>query len=603
MEFTTDSEEHSTLVQNLISKKMKMKNSIYLLMMFLGLALTSCEPMEDIHDDLDAQLDNRPIVGMAEYTLTNDDYTADVEDGGLGLNFPNFSSLDEAGNLIPQLLTNNFPVWGEGSLAQVTFNLYAPIRPKSYTVTAEGYDAVGLDGDYFSNTSKIKEFLAYQFPQAGNNDYVELTYRTVAVEVDYELIKEDFSLISTAFDTIYPDPAWSAGNYDNFERRESRDAYWSNEMILEAINVVLSENFPDVEGQTYEVSYKIYDGSPGTEKMKVRYDGNDYVFFGAEAYTLAWYDYDLIGEEFATVYPDPASSAAQYSNFDIRESEDAYWSNDMILEAINVVLMDQFPNAEEGAQFDITYKTYNGSSSGYPVVSVVLENGEYVIDESSFISTIEETTVFAHGDNIWMLPMTLPEGIYTEEFEQRYNNFGSEADAGFYIGRWLEPRFPYAQQGDFVSVEYKYFSGGVVTRYASFIYDEDEREWEFIPSVIEQTLQFGNEASGWVVDNTIVYTLVDPADYEFIGEQLADKYVDPAWSVGNYSNFDRRPGNANQWTDVMLLEALNILLNEKVAPNAEEGQKYLMIFDIYNGTNTVEQMHLIKENGVWVPVN
>lgn len=595
-EYSTDSEEHSTLVQNLISKiKIKMKNSIYLLMMFLGLALTSCEPMEDIHQELDTRLDNQAIEGITEYTLTADDYA------DLGLDFGNFSSVDDAAALIPGQLTEKFPVWGEGSLAQVTFDLYAPIAPKGYTVTAEGYDAVGLDGDYFSNTSKIKEFLAYQFPQAGNNDYVELTYSTVAVEQDYELTPADFDYIAENLESTYPKPTANADQHSSFDRREGKDTYWSNAMILEAINVVMSQYFSGVEGQTYEVSYKIYDGSPGTEKMKVRYDGNAYVVFGAEAYTLAWYDYDLIGEEFATVYPEPASSAAQYSNFDIRESEAAYWSNDMILEAINVVLMDQFTNAEEGAQYDVTYKTYNGSSSGYPIVSLVLENGEYVIDQSSFISTIEETTVFAHGDNTWMLPMTLPENIYTEEFEQSYNNLGSEADAGFYIGRWLEPLFPYAQDGDFTSVAYDYYDDGLVTRYASFIYDEDNREWGFIPSVIEKTLQFGHEGSGWVVDNTIVHTLA-PVDYIFIGEQLSDVYIDPAWSVGNYNNFDRRPGNANQWTDAMLYEAFNILLNQSVAPDAAEGQKYLMTFDIYNGTNTVEQMHLIKADGAWVPV-
>ncbi|NJX17437.1 hypothetical protein HC176_18360, partial [Tamlana crocina] len=51
-----------------------MKNSIYLLMMFLGVAITGCEPMEDIHEDLDARLDARSIEGMTEYTLTDDDY-------------------------------------------------------------------------------------------------------------------------------------------------------------------------------------------------------------------------------------------------------------------------------------------------------------------------------------------------------------------------------------------------------------------------------------------------------------------------------------------------------------------------------------------------
>ncbi|NJW54372.1 hypothetical protein HC175_15790, partial [Salinimicrobium sp. CDJ15-91] len=178
----------------------------------------------------------------------------------------------------------------------------------------------------------------------------------------------------------------------------------------------------------------------------------------------------------------------------------------------------------------------------------------------------------------------------------------SESDAGFYIGRYLEPLYPYAQQGDFIAVEFQFYNGSAtVDRFASFIYDEEEREWNFIPSVIEQTLQFGHEGTGWVVDNTIVYSLA-ASDYDFISEQLTEEYPDPAWSAGNYNNFDRRAGNVNQWTDAMLLEAFNILLNQKIAPNAQEGQKYLLSFAIYNGTNTIEQMHLIKQNGAWVPV-
>lgn len=572
-----------------------MKNSIYLLMMFLGLALTSCEPMEDIHEELDAKLDNRAIEGMAEYTLTEEDYNA------LDLQFGNFSSLDEAGALIPQLLSDKFPVWGQGSLAQVTFDLYAPINAEEYTVVAADYEAVGLDVNYFTSSSQITSFLRANFPQAATNDYVELTYRTIAVEMEYNISNDDFDLIGEELSETYPDPASSAAQYSNFDRREGRDAYWSNQMILDAINVVLSDNFPDVEGQTYQVSYRIYDGSPGTETMDVKFDGTNYLMIGGTAYQFNNDDYDFVGAELGDDYPGPAGNAAQFNSFDVRTTSDNYWNDEMLLEAINVVLMDRFPSVNEGAQFDVTYAAYSGSVNSV-IESVILTDGEYVIDETATVSTIIETAVFAYGDGRWMMPHVLPANIYTTEFGQRFNNFGSEADAGFFIGRYLEPLFPYAQQGDFVSVEYKFYNGSAtVNNYASFIYNEDEREWNFIPSVIEQTLQFGHEGSGWVVDNTIIHTFA-AADYTFIGDELADEYPGPASSAKRYSNFDRRPGNANQWTDAMLLEAFNLLLNERVAPNAQEGQKYLMTFDIYNGTNTIEQMHLIKENGVWVPL-
>lgn len=563
---------------------------------------TGCEPMEDIHEEVDQRIENTPIEGIAEYTITEEDYD--------DLDLPNrFNSLEEASALIPRLLSEMYPVWGNGSLAQVTFNLNAPNTPEVYQVTEDRYEAIGLDRNYFTETSEIKDFLEFQFPQAGLNDYVELTYRTIAVEESYTLTDEDFELIEKEFEAVYEDPAESAGRFHNFERREGRDAYWSNDMILEAINVVMSKNFPGVEGQTYEVSYAIYNGSPGMESMKLRYDGTAYVPFGAQAYQISSSDFDFIGDEFLEKYPVPAESAAEYSNFDRREDNAAYWNDDMILEAINVLLMDRFASAGEGSQFNVSYRIYDGES-GNEVMPVVLSNGEYVVNEQETISTVMETQVFGFGDNMWHKPLDLPSNIYKEEFEQSFNNFGNEADAGFYIGRWLEPQFPYAQDGDFVSVAYNYTyvdendKRWFVTRYASFVYDEEEREWEFIPTVVPYTVQFGIEDGEWVVDNTVVYQLAS-SDYVFLSEYFADieGFEDPSWSIGNYENFDRRQGTRNYWSTEMLIRAMNVLLNEKVAPGAVEGQKYLLIYDIYDGTNTTEQLHLIKTDGEWVQVN
>lgn len=574
-----------------------MKKSVYFLMMFLGLAFTACEPMEDIHAEVDEQLANMPIQGVAEYTLTEDDYEA------LNVTEGNFSSLDEASALIPSLLTENFPVWGEGSLAQVTFDLFAPNTPVEYTVTEEGYAAIELGRNYFTKTSEIKDFLEFQFSQASLNDYVELTYTTVAVEEAYTLNDDDFELIEDELGDLYPDPASSAGRYGNFDRREGRDAYWSNEMILEAINVVMAENFPGIEGQTYEVSYAIYNGSPGTESMKLRFDGEAYVPFGAVAYDLSNADFDFIGAELSEEYPKPAESAANFNNFDRREGEDAYWNDDMILEAINVLLAERFPNAAEGAQFNVSFRTYTGSSVT-EVMSVVLEDGEYVINEEETISTIVETAVFGFGDNMWHMPLELPANIYTEEFEQRFNNFDNESKAGFYIGRWLEPKFPYAQEGDFVSVAYTFTfrdesgSRKFETRFASFVYNEDEREWEFIPTVIPYTLQFGHEGTGWVVDNTILYTL-SGSDYEKIGSALIDKYPGPADNAGYFGSFDRREGSDNYWSKEMLLEAMTVVLNE-IAPNPEEGQKYVISYAAYTGSTVIQSLSVIYQDGEWV---
>ena len=49
----------------------------------------------------------------------------------------------------------------------------------------------------------------------------------------------------------------------------------------------------------------------------------------------------------------------------------------------------------------------------------------------------------------------------------------------------------------------------------------------------------------------------------------------------------------------MLLEAFNALL-DNIDPSAEEEQKYVLTYVIFNGSTTNETMSVIKTGGVWV---
>ncbi len=56
---------------------------------------------------------------------------------------------------------------------------------------------------------------------------------------------------------------------------------------------------------------------------------------------------------------------------------------------------------------------------------------------------------------------------------------------------------------------------------------------------------------------------------------------------------------ANYWSDEMLLEAFNALLDDK-NPSAEDGQKYVLTFVVYTGSTGNESKSVIKTDGVWV---
>lgn len=566
-----------------------MKKFSYLLILILGLGFTACEPLEDIHDEIDAELDEKAVAGSLDYTLTDDDYDE------LGLGYYSFNSEDEAKELIPVLLADLYPALGAGSSMNVSFDLYDPINIEEYTVASSEYAEIGLQENYFSGFGDIEDFLSYKFPQAEQGEYVELTYQVLADEENYTLTDDDFELIQDELGDTYPDPTSSAANYGNFERRESNDAYWSNEMILEAINVVLLENIDGVIGQKYNVSYDIYDGSSGSESMTVQFDGNSYISAGGTAYELDNDDYDFIGTELGDDYPGPAGNAAQYNSFDIRSSSDNFWSQEMLLEAINVVLMEEYPAAEEGAKFVVSYDVYSGSVSTV-ITSVIMVDGVYVIDEDASVSTIEETKVYAYTNGSWDTPYTLDAEAYTE-MGQSYPNFDDEDEAIYKLEIYLGKVYPYAEEGDFVALAYDFYSGGTSTRYANFIYENGK--WNHIPSVIETSIQFGHDGTAWVPDNTIYYRLTG-SDYGIIASVLEDEYPLAVESMNNYGNFDRRDNVDQYWSDEMLLEAMGVLA-DAINPNAEVGQKYVFTFDIYNGTNTTESLSIIKdESGEWI---
>jgi len=564
-----------------------MKKLLILLIGLVSLMSVSCEPMNDIYDDIDTSI---KVEGTTDLVLSEDDYsTLDVAGN-------KFSTIDEAKALIPALLKQKYPAFTENSLATVYFNVDNPTTVEDYTVVAADYSAIGLSNEYVTGMSDVVDLLKSKFPQAAKGDFVKLTYRTLANEIQYNLDPDDFDLIQDELGDTYPDPTSSAGNYSNFERREDKDAYWTNDMILEALNVVLSDRYDDVEGQKYNVSYAIYDGNAGSESMTVQFDGNSYFVVGGMAYEITNDDNDYIGVELGDEYPGPAGNAAQYNSFDVRTTSDNYWSDDMLVEAVNAVLMNQYPDAENGAKFEVTYQIYNGSVNTV-VQSYILASDTYVVDNDASVSTIQTTQVYAFINGNWTQPLNLETADYTA-MGQNYPNFDDVDDVAYKIPIFLNNKFQYAEQGDYLAVAYSYYTSGsgTATRYSNFVFENNS--FQYISDVMETTLQFGYDGINWVPDNTIQYSFIT-ADYSLIASELMGAYPAQAGNLENYGNFNRG-GGSTSWDDDMMLDAINIVL-DNIDPNAEVGQKYIVSYVIYSGGYSTESVSMIKtEEGSWV---
>jgi len=532
-----------------------MKKIIYLVMV-IGLVFTACDPMEDIYDDLDAQ--ENVITGDIAFTLSDEDYET------LELSFGNFSSIEDAKTMIPGLLEDKYPVWGKGALANVTFNLYDPIIVEDYAVTSSDYDALidmgDIQGAHLSSSNDINDFFTYKYSQSKDGSYVNLTYNKLSEKIAYTLTDDDYDLVGN-------------GNYDNFDIRTGK-AEEDIEVRRTKIETILLENFPDTPvNQQYLVSYAAFNNSYENVvlEMLLEFDGASYNMVTGIEYTLTDADFTLIGTELSTKYPDPAASAGNYKNFDRRSDRSGYWSDDMIIEALDIVLKVLNPAAAEGTKYSVDMAIYDGSS-GTLTMLVELNGGSYGRIPDSLI---EETTLFALTNNYWDVPFTLAPDDYTE-MGQNYPNFSDEDLAWYRIAIFLETEYPYAEAEDMVAVSYDLYDSGVTTKYVNFVFNGST--WDAIPSVVESAIQFGHDGDVWVPDNTINYTLTS-ADYELVGN-------------GRYGNFDVRAGKAEESEEVRLEKINTILLNN--FPGAAEGQKYNVFYNVYSGANEVWNMEVIK---------
>lgn len=540
--------------------------------MILGIAITGCNPLDDIYSDIDAQ--PNPVVGVVEYTFTSEDYTIYETE----LNEEEyFESQDQADLLIPDFLAEKYPVWGEGSLVNVTYNLFDETVLEPITTS-----------ETLSNIGDIDSFLSDTNEAAPDGTFIELTYN--AEVLSYTLNDDDFETIEGALGSKYPEATSSAARFGNFERRSSRDSYWSDDMIVEALTVLLAADYNT--GQVLAASFAIFDGSSGSETFTVQHNGYNFLKLDVEAsgtdateYTLTGDDYDAIAAALTATYPGPGGNLAQFGSFDVRVgSSDNAWTDDMLVEGFNLVL----PTAMEGDIYVVSYEIFNGSR-GTDTMTLLYTGGAYVQNAT----VVEVTAVVAKNDGDWEFPYAFTRANF-DSFGFRFPNFSSSNV--YILDIFLEDLFPFAQAGDVAMVQYDFFAGGTSTKYGKSVFDGDK--WNLTPDVIETSFQYGFEDGAWVPDNTISYMLL-AADITLISNAFIDIYPGPADNVGFFGSFDRRSGSGNYWTDAMLLEAFNVLLDTR-NPGAEEGQKYALTFVVFTGSTGNETKNVIKTDGVWV---
>jgi len=355
----------------------------------LSLVFTSCNPMDDIYNELDAI--ETVVSGEATFTLTDADYET------LGLNYGNFSSSEDAKADLPDFLSGKYPAWGAESLAAVTFKLYNKKNDEKslavYEVTSQDYSDNGHSYGNFDSFSDISEFLDVKYPAAANRLLVSLTYKyyngtnstlnngfinnagtwkmaTGITDDEYTAMGEGRAQFSYEDEAYAKIPALAKTRF-KYDAKVAGDI----EGIMYHLYVTDTQDIDD-DGETDDrtvysfVTFVIYDGSDWSiytnvidQTIKFGHDGATWVPDNTIKYTLTAADYTLVGN-------------GNYGNFDVRAGKDEE-AESVRLDKVNTILLNNFPSDEEGQKYIVSYNIYNGAN-GVWSLSVIKEGGAYV---------------------------------------------------------------------------------------------------------------------------------------------------------------------------------------------------------------------------------
>ncbi|WP_297097668.1 choice-of-anchor J domain-containing protein [uncultured Draconibacterium sp.] len=107
--------------------------------------------------------------------------------------------------------------------------------------------------------------------------------------------------------------------------------------------------------------------------LQFAHDGTTWVPDNTIKYTFTSGDYALVVDQLGSTYPSETGNLASYGNFNLFS-----WTDEMLLEAVTLVIENNYPSAEEGQKFAVTYTVYDGSTHD-DVMNIILEGGVYVM--------------------------------------------------------------------------------------------------------------------------------------------------------------------------------------------------------------------------------
>ena len=263
---------------------MKFKQTLKYAAALVALVLVSCDPLQDVYDELDESASELVSADLA-FTMTDDDYET-ADDACDCARFGNFSSEDDVKVGVPAVLSSNHPGLGQGSTAVVTYDFYNGSSPDlrgdyyEYTVTDAEYDELGFRFGNFSDLSKdIPLYADYKEPGAWDGHHMDITHEFYNGSGVETLVSRAVYTVAYGwqYTFILPDDA-----YGDFFGESGTDFSNSGEG-REKMPIYLNENFYlFVEDGTVLVAQYNYDDRFGSSGMANVPDVGLYIFTAGE---------------------------------------------------------------------------------------------------------------------------------------------------------------------------------------------------------------------------------------------------------------------------------------------------------------------------------
>ena len=584
-----------------------MKKITYFLILTM-IVMVSCNPMEDIYEELEEM--DKGYEGTFTHELTSDDYEAIAEKAlqdnpGDTLNADfivgneYFTDSVSAAEYIPLYIPELYPALGEGSNGMITYN-YSGTLPENLTMYTEASQYEVMEEEYTS-IDEVLDYSGYFSPSYAPGVYIPSILASAIDTAE----NGDIMLVEYLYSDVDP----------KIDTESSDDVAVFEEGFTEEANGLGQFTQTSVDGaQTWE--WNQYDD--GNAKMS-GFDGSAVVnedWLISSAIDLSGLSEATLSFRHAINYLNDQwdqLSVHISTDYDGSDIAGASWTE---LTVPNWGTGDSWSFVESGA-IDLTsyidqtvFVAFKYTSSADNAAT--WEIGELKVTTPGAAAIIGEEpmtykTYHTYNEDAWE---RLENVYYINAVDYNamgepgnFDNFSGSERPEDYIPLLLNDKYPLAGEGTEVVVVYKYYAGTTLTLASTYTYEAGAwtSSWDYVE---EKSAQFIYGGSGWVFDPTISFTM-NADDYQiivdYVNDEIGEEYVDTYgtfesyYGAGSYYvNFDIRESNFNSsvfetWEDAIASAIGDVLLPAKYPDTQTQvngvDMYYLVSFETYSGAS------------------